>query len=228
MNRIIFWRKKMELKKILLGIAITAATFGCQSHNAYTGEQQTNKASIGAGVGAVGGALAGVLFADSTKGTLIGSALGAAAGAGIGAYMDNQEADLRRQLLNTGVQVERNGDQINLIMPGNITFDSSKSDIKSSFYDTLISVSTVVDKYNETEIIIIGHTDSTGSLAYNNSLSQQRANSVASFMMTQNVDPSRMQVFGVGPNQPIASNKTEAGKQANRRVEISLRPISKT
>ena len=151
--------------------------------------------------------------------------VGGAAGAGYGYYADRQEQRLRQELSGTGVQVVRNGDNLQLIMPGNITFASSSADISSSFFPTLNSLVKVFKEFDKNGIDIVGHTDSSGSLELNMRLSQERATSVASYLTGQGVSGARISSRGVGPSQPIASNDTAAGKAQNRRVEINLRPL---
>ncbi|MBQ0742014.1 MAG: OmpA family protein, partial [Pseudomonas sp.] len=162
---------------------------------------------------------------DRTKGALIGATVGGAAGAGYGYYVDQQEARLRQELSGTGVQVIRNGDNLQLVMPGNITFASNSSAVSSNFYPTLNSLVKVFKEYDKNGIEIIGHTDSTGGMDLNMRLSQERAGSVAAYLTGQGVAASRISSSGAGPNQPIASNNTEAGRAQNRRVEINLRPL---
>ena len=195
---------------------------GCAT-NPYTGEQQASKTGIGAGVGAATGALAGQLIGRNTTSTLIGAGVGAVVGGVAGNIMDQQAAELRRQLEGTGVRVVKNGNQIQLIMPGDITFPVNGSDVKPQFYSVLNSVAIVLKKYSQTSIQVAGYTDSTGSASHNQQLSQNRAQSVASYLMNQGVAAGRFNVVGYGQNNPIASNDTASGKAQNRRVEITLR-----
>ncbi|MBI6885079.1 OmpA family protein [Pseudomonas putida] len=180
------------------------------------------------GVGVVAGAAAGALLGGHNrgKGALIGAALGGLAGSGYGYYADKQEAQLRKQLEGSGVEVQRQGDAIKLIMPGNITFNSNSADVSSTFYNPLNQVAASLKQYDQSAIDIVGHTDSTGSRQRNLDLSQLRAVSVGNYLIAQGVAGTRIVSRGAGPDQPIASNATEAGRQENRRVEINLRPLN--
>ena len=219
------------MKKSLIAISLllsgTIALSGCTT-NPYTGESQAGKAGIGAGLGAALGAGVGMLSSskkDRGKGALIGAAAGAALGGGAGYYMDVQEAKLREKMRGTGVSVTRNGDNIILNMPNNVTFDSSSSNLKPAGANTLTGVAMVLKEYEKTAVNIVGHTDSTGTRALNMRLSQQRADTVGSALITQGVAANRIRTSGVGPDQPVASNSSEAGKAQNRRVEITLSPL---
>ena len=213
---------------IILLISMSLFLQGC-TQNAYTGQTQASKTSIGAGIGAAAGALAGVLTSDNAKdrrkNSLIGAGIGAAAGGGIGLYMDKQEAELRNSLRGTGVSVTRNGKNITLNMPGNITFESDKSSINPQFYSTLNSVAVVLNKFNKTGVRVDGHTDSTGSDNYNLKLSQERAGAVSQYLAGQGVGYNRLSSQGFGESSPIANNSTDGGRAANRRVEIQLFPM---
>lgn len=212
---------------ILIGLSIIVA--GCASTDPYTGTQKTSNTAKGAGVGAVVGAVVGAATAskkDRKKGALTGALAGGAIGGGVGYYMDRQEAVLRERLQNSGVQVYREGDTIRLIMPGNITFATGQSDIRSSFFDTLNSVAIILVEFNETAIKISGHTDSTGSAEMNQSLSEDRANSVMQYLVNQKIPGGRIHTNGYGYRYPVASNSTAEGRQANRRVELELVPLT--
>lgn len=211
---------------LLLTVAIASA---CTT-NPYTGQSQASKAGVGAGIGAAVGAVAGVLSGNDAderrRHALIGAGIGALAGAGVGTYMDRQEKQLREELQGTGVSVTRIGNDIVLNMPGNITFATNQASIESSFYPVLNSVAKVAKNYNKTLIDVAGHTDSTGSMAYNMELSQRRANSVAQYLESQGVDANRVYAEGYGPHYPIADNSTPQGRAQNRRVEIALKPLT--
>ncbi|WP_105651006.1 OmpA family lipoprotein [Cronobacter dublinensis] len=217
-------------KRIMLVAAVISGALvisGCTT-NPYTGEREAGKSGIGAGIGSVVGAGVGVLSSskkDSGKGALIGAAAGAALGGGVGYYMDVQEAKLRQKMQGTGVSVTRSGDNIILNMPNNVTFDSSQANLKPAGANTLTGVAMVLKEYPKTAVNVVGYTDSTGGQALNMKLSQQRAESVASALITQGVAANRIRTSGMGPANPVASNSTEDGKAQNRRVEITLSPL---
>lgn len=217
------------MKKTLATALVTATLLsGCMTYDPYSGEQKVSNATKGTAIGAVTGAAIGALAGGKKnrgKGALIGAVAGGATGGGIGYYMDRQEAELRQRLMNSGVQVVRNGDQIQLIMPGNITFESNQSSIRPAFHPVLQSVASVLTEFTDTAIQIAGHTDSTGALSYNMLLSEQRANSVKDFLLSQGIPISRVRATGYGPKMPVASNDTPAGREQNRRVELTLVPI---
>ena len=214
-------------KMILVFMVATFGLGGCMTYDPYTGEEKTSNATKGSIIGAIGGAAIGAATSsksDRGKGALIGAASGAAIGGGVGYYMDKQEAELRRKLEGTGVRVVRNGDEIELVMPGNITFDLNESSIKPSFSGTLESVALVLKEYDKTIIQIEGHTDSSGSDSYNQLLSERRASSVRDFLLNQGIEPKRTRAVGYGERYPVASNDTAAGREQNRRVELTLVP----
>jgi outer membrane protein OmpA-like peptidoglycan-associated protein len=214
-------------------VALTAASFlitAC-STDPFTGEQKVSNTAIGAGTGALLGTAAGALLGTTTnvktrKAMLIGAGIGALAGGGVGLYMDNQEAKLRDRLEGSGVSVTRNGNNIILNMPSNITFATDQSDIKPNFYEVLNSVAIVLREFNQTLVDVNGHTDSDGSDEYNDDLSSRRANSVAEYLVSQQLDSQRFSVQGFGESLPIASNASASGKAQNRRVEIQIVPLT--
>lgn len=212
---------------LLTSLCLALGVSGCTTINPYSGEEQTSNAVKGGAIGAATGALVGVLSSskkDRGKGALIGAASGAAIGGGVGYYMDVQEAKLRQKMKGTGVTVTRSGDQIILNMPNNVTFDSNASQLKPAGANTLSGVAMVLKEYEDTRVHIIGHTDSSGSRELNMRLSEQRAESVGTALITMGVDASRLNMSGVGPDQPVASNSTAAGKAQNRRVTLTLSP----
>ena len=212
---------------LLTSLCLAMGVSGCTTINPYSGEEHTSNAVKGGAIGAATGALVGALSSskkDRGKGALIGAASGAALGGGIGYYMDVQEAKLRQKMKGTGVSVTRSGDQIILNMPNNVTFDSNASQLKPAGANTLSGVAMVLKEYEDTRVHIIGHTDSSGSRELNMRLSEQRAESVGTALITMGVDASRLSMSGVGPDQPVASNSTAAGKAQNRRVTLTLSP----
>jgi outer membrane protein OmpA-like peptidoglycan-associated protein len=218
------------VRSTLLVIAAALTVAGCETTDAYTGEKKVNNTSKGAGIGALAGAILGAATGDDSKDrrkrALIGAGVGALTGAGVGAYMDKQEAKLRAQLQGTGVSVTRNGDDLILNMPGNITFKTASADLNANFYRVLDSVTLVLKEFDKTLIDVEGHTDSDGSEAYNQQLSLNRASSVGMYLQSHGVNGQRIVTFGAGEVHPIASNSTAEGKQQNRRVELKLQPIT--
>lgn len=220
------------------GAVLTALSLGLAgcltSQNAFTGQTKVSNAAKGTGLGAATGALAGAIIGNNVgsgnarRGALIGAGLGALTGGGIGIYLDRQEAELRQQLQGTGVSVTRNGDQIILNLPSNITFASNQDQVNVNFHPTLNSVAIVLNKYNQTIVDVIGHTDSDGDDAFNFDLSQRRAFNVAQYLSQQGVDSRRFAVQGFGEQRPIATNATPEGKAQNRRVEIQISPLTES
>nr|WP_081721040.1 OmpA family protein [Pseudoxanthomonas suwonensis] len=202
---------------------------GCQTTDPYSGQRQQNRTGTGALIGAGIGIAAGLLTGDSAverrQHALVGAGLGGLAGAAVGNYQDRQQAALREKLQGTGVDVARKGDNITLNMPGNVTFAFNSANIDPQFYTVLNDVAGVLREYNQTVVEVAGHTDSVGSDEVNQRLSEQRAEAVASYLAAQGVQRERLITVGGGKRYPIASNDTEAGRAANRRVEITLVPI---
>lgn len=215
-----------------LSLASLITLSGCTTFDAYTGEQKTSSTAKGAGIGAGSALLLSYISnrnkssSERKKRMLRDASIGAIVGGGVGYYMDTQEAKLRKQLRGTGVSVKRDGNNINLIMPGNITFATNRRNLKSEFYNVLGSVALVVKEYNKTTVVVSGYTDSVGSDKYNQKLSEDRARSVADFLVNKKVNPARIELIGLGEKNPVASNKTQQGRSLNRRVEITLFPIT--
>ena len=222
----------MRSKITILVITSLFILQGCSTFDAYTGEEKTSSTAKGAGIGAGAAVVLSYLTnrnkssKERNKRMLRDAGIGAIVGGGVGYYMDTQEAKLRKQLRGTGVSVQRDGNNINLIMPSNITFATDGRNINSKFYPVLNSVVLVIKEFNKTTVVVAGFTDSSGSNAYNQNLSEDRAKSVADFLLNQNVNPARIDVVGFGEQHPITSNKTKEGRSLNRRVEITLLPIT--
>jgi outer membrane protein OmpA-like peptidoglycan-associated protein len=204
------------------------ATTACVT-NPETGEREfPTRTVIGAGVGAVGGYLLGDLIGGRRDRTerIVGAGLGAVAGGAIGQYMDRQEQELRRKTEGTGIEVDRQGDELVLTMPSGITFGFDRYDIQPQFRSTLDQVAETLNAYPSTMIDIYGHTDSSGTDAYNQTLSERRARSVADYLSSRGVQPIRMATRGFGESQLLYPNeRNEAEREANRRVEIRIVPV---
>ncbi|MGM0677444.1 OmpA family protein [Ectothiorhodospira marina] len=213
---------------LIIAVAALVALAGCTTIDPYTREDKVSASTKGAAIGAVAGALVGNLTTrrDRTKRAMVGAGIGALAGAAVGNYMDRQEQELRRELDGTGVSVTRVGDNVVLNMPGNVTFDVNRDEVKSRFYDVLNSVAKVAQEFDQTALEVAGHTDSTGSVEYNMDLSERRARSVARYLQSQGVSPVRLDTIGFGPHRPVADNHTPQGRAQNRRVELTFIPLT--
>lgn len=221
---------KESVKTLLIAAGLSALLIGCQTIDPYTQESKTSNATKGALIGAAAGAVVGLVSGDDAverrQRALIGAGIGALAGGAVGHYMDRQEARLREELQGSGVSVTRIGDNITLNMPGNVTFATDSSDLRPEFFSVLTSVSKVLKEYNQTVVEIAGHTDSTGSDQYNQGLSERRAQSVAQYVVSQGINRQRLITIGLGEGMPVADNATASGRQANRRVEITMVPLT--
>jgi outer membrane protein OmpA-like peptidoglycan-associated protein len=216
----------MMNSKVLRGAAAVAALTvtlaGCQTLDPYTQEGKTSRATTGAVIGAVAGAVAGLVSGDDAverrQHAMIGAGVGALAGGAVGNYQDRQEAKLRAELQGSGVSVTRIGDNITLNMPGSVTFATDSSDLSPAFFEVLTSVSKVLKEYDKTVVEVAGHTDSTGSDSYNQSLSERRAGSVAQYLRSNGIKNERLLTVGMGESRPVADNGSATGRLANRRV----------
>ncbi|AIW18651.1 hypothetical protein B6A42_07775 [Vibrio coralliilyticus] len=221
------------MKKMTLALAVAIALSGCQAtqrQNATTGESETNSATKGALLGALAGAAVGLATGDDAterrQHALIGAAGGAAVGGGVGYYFDQQEAALRKELLDSGVQVERVGEnQLMLRMENGIGFQTSSYNLDPSIHNTLRGVAKILVEYPDTSLVIEGHTDSTGSDTTNQVLSERRAESVRSYLISQGVASGRAIARGNGERFPLCTNSTSEGRACNRRVEIKILPL---
>ena len=221
------------MKRMAIVAATTLALAACSNTtDPLTGKRQVNNTATGAGIGAAVGALSGLLIAkdksgdDKRKAALIGAGVGLLVGGTVGSYQDKQEQELRQQLQNSGVSVSRVGNDIVLNMPSNVTFASGQDALNANFYNVLNSVAIVLNKYPRTLLDVDGHTDSDGDDVSNQQLSERRAVSVARYLNSQGVDARRLRIIGYGETRPIADNASQAGKAANRRVEIRIVPLT--
>lgn len=229
--------KRSATRNLSLALLTAAALSACATGGSYVQSdqygnqsQQQNRTGRGALIGAAIGTAAGLLSGDSAterrQHAMIGAGIGALSGAAVGNYQDRQERALRERTANTGIDVQRQGDNITLNLPDGITFDFNKSTLKPQFYGALNGVASTLAEYNQTMIEVVGHTDSIGTDAVNDRLSRERAESVASYLGAQGVQRARIETLGAGKRYPIASNATESGRAQNRRVEIRVIPLT--
>lgn len=208
------------MRRIFAVLLSTAALTACQQGMGYQENQRTYQ---GAGAGAVLGGLIGSI--ESSKHAAVGAGIGALAGGAVGQYMDRQEQAMRQQLQGTGIEVQRQGDNLLLNIPNSITFDFDSARVWSHAEGTLRNLAGVLNQYPQTMIDVIGHTDNVGSDSYNQTLSEKRAQAVANKLRDYGVASNRLMVLGKGERQPKASNETEAGRAQNRRVEVLISPV---
>jgi len=235
---------KHPTQTLLTTAVLVALLAGCQSTGGYqrsdggayyppnqqeTEEQRMSRtqrgALIGAAVGAVAGLLSGSDATERRQRALVGAGVGGLTGGAIGRYQDNQERDLRERMRGTGVDVVRQGDNITLDMPESITFGFDSAALNSSSHGVLERVADTLNQYDQTIIEVAGHTDSVGTDAYNQRLSEQRANAVGNFLVSRRLNRERLILTGAGEQYPVASNDNDAGRAQNRRVEITLVPL---
>jgi len=217
------------VRAALAAACVATLAVGCQTTDPYTGQQKTTSATFGALMGAGAGAAIGMISGRDAKQrrhrALVGAGVGALSGGAVGAYMDNQENELRQLMRDSGVTVTRKGEDIILNMPGNITFRTGSADLNAQFFKVLDGVAQVARKYDKTIIEIAGHTDNVGDANFNKQLSQRRASAVAQYLQSRGVGEPRIMTAAGGEEHPIASNSTEQGRAANRRVEVTLAPL---
>lgn len=205
------------MKKLVLAVAVSSVV--------VTGCANMSNTQKGATIGAIAGAVIGKGTGDHDKSRYVwGAVAGAIAGGAIGSYMDKQEQEFRESLAGSGVQVVREGDNIRLQLPSNVTFATDSSIIAQGFHPVLTDVARVLNRYEKTTMLVEGHTDSTGDENYNLQLSERRAYSVRNYLVGEGVDQRRVTTIGYGEAQPIASNNTADGRQQNRRVELRIVP----
>jgi outer membrane protein OmpA-like peptidoglycan-associated protein len=214
-------------KMILIGMIGMLALSGCAAPQTNTGKGT----AYGAAGGAVAGAVLGQAIGRNTKGTLIGAAagaaVGAAAGAGVGKMMDRQEAEMRDALAaSDAAAVRREGELLAITLKGDVSFDLDSDVVRPGLYNELDRIAQIMIKYPQTDILVEGHTDSTGSDTYNQQLSERRASSVKNLLTQRGVQAQRINILGYGESRPVATNATPVGRQMNRRVEIRINPVS--
>jgi outer membrane protein OmpA-like peptidoglycan-associated protein len=223
----------MRKSLVLATSAALAGTLllgGCATYTGQTSDpndpnRTRTGALVGAGIGAVAGLLSGSDATERRQRALVGAGVGGLAGGAIGAYQDRQEAELRRQTQGTGIDVSREGDVIKLNLPDGVTFDFGRADLKPQFYPALNNVASTLRQYDQTIVEISGHTDSIGTDAVNQRLSEQRAQNVGNYLIGQGLRRERFEIVGFGKRYPVADNSTEQGRALNRRVEIRIVPL---
>lgn len=209
------------MRNILIAATCCVALVGCET------VQENKRTAIGAGAGAAAGAALGTLVGgNDRRNALVGAGIGLLAGAAVGQYLDQQQRDLETSLAGTGAEVERQGDQLLVTMPSEVTFASDSAQIQPQFYGALNNVAATLQQYPSSYLDVVGHTDSQGEEAYNQRLSERRARSVADYLISRGVNPARVATYGQGETQPVASNETPDGRQANRRVELLITPAT--
>jgi outer membrane protein OmpA-like peptidoglycan-associated protein len=215
------------MKKLFLGVVATAALVAACATDPNTGQAIYGNTGRGAVIGGLAGAAAGVLAGGNDgRNAAVGAAVGALAGAGIGRYMDGQEEELRRATTTSGVTLVRNGNQIELRMPADVTFATAQDSIKPQFYPIINDVAKILVRYPKTTIDIVGHADSDGADQMNQDLSERRARSVGQYLTGQGVQPIRIRTYGRGESEPLVPNTSPANKAMNRRVQILLNPVT--
>ena len=210
-------------KSLMAAIAMVSSTalVGCETY------QDNTRTALGGLAGAAVGAAAGTLVGgNDRRNALVGAGIGLLAGAAVGQYLDQQQRDLQASLAGTGAEVERQGDALLVTLPAQVTFAFDQATIQPQFYGALNNVAATLQQYPSSYIDVVGHTDSTGDLNYNQRLSEARAGAVAQYLVSRGVNPARIQSYGLGETRPIASNDTAAGQQANRRVELIITPAT--
>lgn len=212
------------MKKLVLVTLMATALAGCAT------DDPNKKTKTGAAIGAAAGAIVGYAVDDGTGGVLAGAAVGALAGAGVGRYMDKQQQEMEAALAEEQARHELEIQQLEnetlkIDIANEVSFDFDSAALKSAFTPTLSKVANVLQRYPNTIIHVVGHTDSVGSESYNQRLSERRAQSVVDYFLSAGVTSGRLYAIGRGETEPRASNETEAGRQLNRRVEIYVKPI---
>lgn len=213
---------------VMASVAAMGLVLGGCVTDPETGNRTISKAAIGGLGGAVGGYLLGDLIGSRNDRTekILGAGIGAVAGAGVGAYMDRQERELRQRTAGTGIDVDRQGDELVLNMPGDVTFAYDSATVQPQFQGTLDQVAATLRDYPSTYIDIYGHTDSRGSEVYNQGLSERRASAVQSYLVSRGVQFERTATRGYGETALKCAETSEDGYRCNRRVEIRIAPVT--
>jgi len=224
-------------RTLALSSIVVVVLTGCATTDDYGNPRPLGETAAGAGIGTLAGAAAGAAIgsrsADAGKGALIGAIGGALIGGAVGAYMEEQRRDFERVLADEiaagDIRVEKRQDHSLIVgMTSATTFDFDSSTIKPGFYSTMDKIAGVVNKYGKTQLVIAGYTDDTGADDYNQALSERRADAVEGYLLDSQVIPQRLSAVGYGERMPVASNETETGRQLNRRVEITIVPVTTT
>lgn len=212
---------------IMMAVLLLGTSYAQAQTTTTTEKKPWSKTAKGAIIGGLGGAAGGAVLgrviggkSGTAKGAIIGAAVGGGAGALIGRRMDKQAAELKREM--AGARVERVGEGIKITFDSGLLFAKNSAALTSTAQDNIAELAKTLIKYNDTNVIVEGHTDTSGSDAINDPLSQRRAQAVANYAQQQGVDASRFTVSGYGSKQPVADNSTEAGRIANRRVEVAI------
>ena len=204
--------------QIITILTISSFSLLACTENPYNAKQ-------GAIIGATAGVMSGFLTGDDSNGTIKRVIAGAALGAAIGNELDIQEEELRKDLDGSGALIKNTGDQLIVTLPEAITFDIDSSEVRYSLEDSLVRLSTSLNKYPNTNVEVIGHTDNVGGQDYNQRLSTRRAESVSSILAQNDVSRSRIKAYGRGELEPKMTNETSKGRASNRRVEIIITPL---
>jgi outer membrane protein OmpA-like peptidoglycan-associated protein len=215
------------MSRTLVFMASALALSACAT-DPVTGQAIYGNTARGAGIGALAGAIGGALAGgDDKRNVLVGAAVGALAGGAIGRYMDQQEADMRKAVANSGIGIQRVGDNIELVMPSDVTFAKGSAQLDSSFTPVLDKVAQSLNLYPKTTIDIIGHASTEGDAQTNLDLSYRRAEAVRMYLQGRSVLSQRMATGGMGESQPlVVPDDTEAKRSKNRRVQVVLRPVT--
>lgn len=216
----------MTARRIAFAFATVAALGACAPGQQGPSERQVGGAAIGAILGATAGALLG--GESAREGALIGAGIGLLAGAAVGTYLDEQERALNEDLAGTGAEVTRLEDALLVTLPGGVTFATDSAAVRPEFRAPLMRVAETLAEYPSSFVDVVGHTDSTGTPAYNQGLSERRADAVAEILVANGVAEARLASYGRGQSDPVASNDTPEGRAANRRVEILIVPATES